>query len=151
MNFAQHRIASGVIAAVSVWVFWISFTRQPAEAFLFPRVISVFFLIFAFWTFGKALLGMSKVGSGLSRRQVKNIAPGVAVAAIYIFWAAKGVGFYVSSTIVFFLLLTLYDPSPNSKPKTWIKRGLITLGFLVIMYILFALILKVFTPRGMFI
>lgn len=151
MNFAQHRIASGIIAAVSVWVCWISFTQQPAQAFLFPRVISIFFLIFALWTFGKAVLGLTKVGGGLSMQQFRNILPGAAIAAIYVFWAAKGLGFYVSSTIAFFLLLTLYDPSPNSLPKTWIRRGLITLGFLVIMYILFALTLKVFTPRGMFI
>lgn len=151
MNFAQHRIASGVIAAVSAWVFWISFTQQPAEAFLFPRIISVFFLIFSLWTFGKALLGKSKAGTGLTRRQVRNIVPGVVVAAIYIFWAAKGLGFYVGTTVVFFILLTLYDPSPNSEAKTWIKRALITLGFIAIMYVLFALILKVFTPRGMFI
>jgi hypothetical protein len=151
MNFAQHRIASGIIAAVSIWVCWISFTQKPAEAFLFPRVISVFFLIFALWTFGRAVLGLSRVGNGLTRETFKNMVPGLVIGSVYIFWAAKALGFYTSATIVFFLLLPLYDPAPNQEAKTWIKRGLITLGFLAIMYILFAMILKVFTPRGMFI
>lgn len=151
MNYLQHRISSGIIAVVAIWVCWISFTQRPAEAFLFPRVIAVFFLILALWTFAKAILGRSRVGNGLSRIAAKNMAPGVAVAGIYIFWAAKALGFYTSSTIAFFILLSLYDPAPNSEPKTWIKRAIITVGFIVIMYALFAGVLKVYTPRGMFI
>jgi len=151
MNYLQHRISSGIIAIVAIWVCWISFTQKPAEAFLFPRVIAVFFLILALWTFAKAVLGRSRVGNGLSRTAAKNMAPGVAVAGIYIFWAAKALGFYCSSTIAFFILLSLYDPAPSSELKTWIKRSLITAGFIAIMYALFAGVLKVYTPRGMFI
>lgn len=151
MNYLQHRISSGVIAAVAIWVCWISFTQKPAEAFLFPRVIAVFFLILAVWTFVKALLRRSRVGNGLTRTAAKNMAPGVAIAGIYIFWAAKALGFYTSSTIAFFILLSLYDPAPNSESKTWIKRAIITAGFIAIMYALFAGVLKVYTPRGLFI
>ena len=151
MNYLQHRISSGIIALVAAWVCWISFTQKPAEAFLFPRVIAAFFLVLAIWTFAKALLGRSKVGNGLSMQAAKNMAPGVGIAFIYIFWAAKALGFYFSSGITFFLLLSMYDPSPNNEPKTWIKRAIITAGFIIIMYTLFAVVLKVFTPRGMFI
>lgn len=150
MNVSQHRVASGIVAAVAVWVCWISFTQEPAGAFLFPRVISIFFLIFALVTFGKALMGLSKVGGGLSRKQFRNMAPGLIVAGLYIFWGASALGFYTSSGVVFFMLLSLYDPAPNSEARTWIRRALITVGFLVIMYALFALTLKVYTPRGVF-
>lgn len=151
MNYTQHRIASGVIAVVAAWVCWISFTQQPAEAFLFPRIISVVFLILAALTFVKALLKRTKVGDGLSMDAAKNMLPGLVVAFVYVYWAAKFLGFYTSSTIVFFILLSLYDPAPNSEPKTWIKRAIITAGFTAIMYALFAVVLNVFTPRGMFI
>lgn len=151
MNYLQHRISSGIIAVVAIWVCWISFTQRPAEAFLFPRVIAVFFLVLALWTFAKAILGRSRVGNGLTKTAAKNMAPGVAVAAIYIFWAAKALGFYTSSTFAFFILLSLYDPAPNSEPKTWVKRTVITVGFIAIMYALFAGVLKVYTPRGLFI
>lgn len=151
MNYAQHRIASGVILVVAAWVCWISFTQQPAEAFLFPRIISVAFLALSVVTFIKAMLRQTKVGAGLSFEAMKNMLPGLAVAIIYIFWAAKTLGFYTSSTIVFFILLSLYDPSPNNELKTWIKRAVITAGFTAIMYALFAVLLNVFTPRGMFI
>jgi FtsH-binding integral membrane protein len=151
MNIQQHRISSGIIALVAVWVCYLSFTSQPTDAYLFPRVIAIFFLGFAVWTFVKAMMGNSKSGNGLTLDMFKNMAPGMLVSAIYIFWAAKNVGFFVATTITFFMLVTLYDPAPHNEAKTWIKRSLITAGFIIVMYALFAKILQVYTPRGMFI
>jgi hypothetical protein len=151
MNFLQHKISSGLVALVGTWVCYISFTSQPADAYLFPRIISVFFLTLAVWTFAKALLGRSKVGNGLSLVMFKNMGPGVIISAIYIFWAAKGLGFYSATTVAFFLLLSCYDPAPHSDPKVWVKRAIITAVFVAIMYALFAKVLVVYTPRGMFI
>ena len=54
MNIFQHRLASGFVASIAIIVCYISFTRQPSDAYLFPRVISVFFLTLALWTFVKA-------------------------------------------------------------------------------------------------
>lgn len=146
----QHIAASGVVASVGIWVAYVSFTQEPAAAFLFPRMISSVFVILALWTFAKALMGRSKVGHGLSAESLKNIAPGLIVALIYIFWAAKGLGFYTASTITFFILLSLYDPAPHKALRTWIKRIIITAGFLAVMYGLFAALLNVYTPREIF-
>ncbi|WP_338550884.1 tripartite tricarboxylate transporter TctB family protein [Roseovarius phycicola] len=143
----QHIIASGLVAAVGIAVAYISYTQEPADAFLFPRLISTVFLVLALWTFGKAVLGRTKVGNGLSRVAIINILPGLIVALIYIFWAAKALGFYTASTITFFILLSLYDPAPHGEARTWIKRALITAGFLAVMYGLFAQLLTVFTPK----
>ena len=146
----QHIIASGVVAAVGIWVAFVSYTQEPADAFLFPRLISTVFVVLALWTFGKALLGRTKVGNGLSREAMLNILPGLVVALVYVFWAAKGLGFYTATTITFFILLTLYDPAPLTDIKAWIKRVVITVGFLAVMYGLFAKLLTVFTPREIF-
>lgn len=143
----QHIAASGAVAAVGIWVAYISYTQQPSEAFLFPRLISSVFAVLAIWTFAKACLGWTKVGSGVSGKQMINLLPGLIIALIYIFWAAKGLGFYTATTIAFFLLLSLYDPAPHGQIKSWLKRALITAGFMVVMYGLFALLLKVYTPR----
>lgn len=147
---SQHIIASGLVAAVGIWVTYISFTQQPSEAFLFPRLISSVFVVLALWTFGKALLGRTKVGAGLSAGAMKNIAPGLIVMLVFIFWAAKALGFYTASTITFFILLSLYDPAPHGEIKSWAKRIAITAGFLAVMYGLFAVLLNVFTPREVF-
>ncbi len=143
----QHIIASGLIAAVGVTVAYISFTQEPAAAYVFPRLISSVFAILAIWTFVKAVLGRTKVGKGLSGGAIKNMLPGLVILIAYAFWAAKALGFYTATTIAFFMVLTLYDPAPHNDPKTWVKRLLITAGFIAVMYGLFAMLLNVFTPR----
>ena len=146
----QHVVASGIVAVVGVWITYVSYTAEPAGAFLFPRIISTVFVVLALWTFGKAVLGRTKVGNGLSGEALKNILPGLFVALIFVYWAAKSLGFYTASTIAFFILVSLYDPSPHGEARSWIKRIVITAGFLAVMYGLFALLLNVFTPREIF-
>jgi hypothetical protein len=146
----QHIVASGLVAAVGVWITYVSYTQQPAAAFLFPRIISTVFVVLALWTFGKAVLGRTKVGAGLDRRAILNILPGLAMAMVYVFWAAKALGFYTASTIVFFILVSLYDPAPHWEPKSWVRRVIVTAGFVAVMYGLFAKLLNVFTPREIF-
>lgn len=149
-NKLTHVLSSGVIAAVGITVAYISFTQQPSAAFLFPRLISTVFVVLALWTFGKALMGLSRTGQGVSLDAMKRMFPGLAVSCIYIFWAAKSLGFYTATTIAFFILLSLYDPAPHSEAKSWVKRVIITAGFLAVMYCLFALLLKVYTPREIY-
>ena len=146
----QHIIASGLIACVGVSIAYISFTQEPAAAFIFPRLISSVFAVLAIWTFVKAILGRTKVGNGISADAMRNMLPGLVVAIVYVYWAAKALGFYTATTIAFFVLLSLYDPAPHSELKTWGKRILITAGFMAVMYGLFAQLLNVFTPREIF-
>lgn len=147
---SQHVIASGLIAGIGISIAYISFTQEPADAFIFPRLISSVFAVLAIWTFVKAVLGRTKVGNGISVVAMRNMAPGLIVAVIYVFWAAKGLGFYTATALAFFILLSLYDPAPHSEVKSWVKRSLITAGFMAVMYGLFALLLNVFTPREIF-
>lgn len=147
MSRFQHILPSGLILAVGLWVAWISFTQEPAGAFLFPRLISAVFVALAAWTFGRAVLGMSRVGTGLSMALVANLAPGFLVALVYIFWAADFLGFYTATAITFFILLSLYDPAPHDRAKSWIKRAIITVCYMAVMYGLFAVLLKAYTPQ----
>ena len=150
MSRMQHIIPSGIIALVGIWVAYVSFTQQPAEAFLFPRLISVVFVALALWTFGKALLGWSKVGQGVSLDLAKTIAPGMILAIIYVFWGAKTLGFYTAATIAVFILITWYDGKPMAAISSWIRRILVTALIIAVLYGLFAQLLTVYTPRGMF-
>ena len=147
MSRTQHIIPSGLIFAVGCWIAWISYTQQPADAFLFPRLISTAFVALAGWTFVKALLGWSKIGSGVTRQMAINLFPGLIVSLIYVFWAAKNLGFYTATALTFFALLSLYDPAPHNAAKSWIKRAIITACFIAVMYAVFGLLLKVYTPR----
>ena len=146
----QHIVGSGIVALVGIWVTYVSYTQQPSEAFLFPRLISTVFVVLALWTFAKACLGWTRVGNGISARQFANLLPGLVVALIYVFWAAKGLGFYSATTVAFFILLCLYDPNSHRSSKAWLKRLVITAVFMAVMYGLFALLLNVYTPREVF-
>ena len=146
----QHVIPSGAIAALGLWVCYVSFTQQPAQAFLFPRLISSVFVVLALWTFGRVVMGLSRAGTGIGRTMFLNILPGLVVASVYIFWAAETLGFYSGSALAFFALLSLYDPAPHRDIKSWMRRAVITSGFILVMYLLFAKLLSVFTPRGLF-
>ncbi len=144
----QHTISSSVVFLIAAIVAYISFTQEPADAFLFPRLIAIFFVSLAAWNFVRAITGVAKVGAGLDMKEFKNIIPGLAVMLIFVFFAAKVIGFYLSSTIAFMLIFTLYDPAPLNNGKAWVKRLIVTVCFMTVMYCLFALLLKVQTPSG---
>jgi hypothetical protein len=146
----QHLAPNVIVTALAAVVTWISFTQEPAEAYLFPRLISVFMLVMALWSLARAVLGISRVGTGLSAETALNLAPGVALILIYVFWAAKTLGFYTASTAAFLLLFTIYDPTPVTNLRGWVKRIVITAAFMAVMYALFTLLLKVQMPRGLY-
>jgi hypothetical protein len=76
-----------------------------------------------------------------------NIRPGLIIGGIFAFYLGKALGFYTATAIVVFALVSFYDPAPHGEVKVWIKRVLITAGFVAVMYLLFAMLLGVFTPR----
>ncbi|MGI9356518.1 MAG: tripartite tricarboxylate transporter TctB family protein [Rhizobiaceae bacterium] len=149
-NRMQHLVPAFIILGLATIVTWLSFTQQPAEAFLFPRIIAVVFMLLAVWNFIRAATGLARVGRGIEKQDAVNLLPGLIVMLVLVFWAAKALGFYVSSTIAFFVVYSLYDPASYSGAKDWLKRAVITAAFMGVIYTLFALVLQVQTPRGIF-
>ena len=146
----QHLVPSTVILVLAATVAFLSFTREPAAAFLFPRLVSVVMLSLALWNFLRAARGLSKVGTGINAAQLKAILPGLVVLAVFIFFAAKYLGFYVASFAAFFVMFSIYDPDSHASVKVWGKRIVITFLFMLVIYGLFSMLLKVQTPRGLF-
>lgn len=147
---AQHLIPASVILVLALSVAWLSFTREPADAFLFPRMIGSVMLLLALWNFLRAFLGMARVGDGLGKSAVANLLPGLILMVVFVLFAAKFFGFYVASYVAFLGVYSLYDPAAHLSAATWVKRLLVTTGFMLVIYGLFTLLLKVQTPRGMF-
>ena len=147
---SQHIVPGIIVFGVAVLVTWLSFTAEPVEAYAFPRIVSIFFVALAAWNLLRAVAGWSKVGEGISRQTFVNLIPGVLVMLVYVFWAAKALGFYTASIIAFFVLYSLYDPAPLNSSRDWTKRAIITAAFMAVIYLLFALVLRVQTPRGIF-
>ena len=146
----QHLAPAAVVLGLALLVAWLSFTQEPAGSFLFPRVVSVFFVALAVWNFARAALGLAKVGGGIDPGTASRILPGLIVMSVTVFWAAKAIGFYVASMLAFFAILSLYDPAPHARAGTWTKRVVVTAAFMAVIYMLFAMLLQVQTPRGLF-
>jgi ABC-type multidrug transport system permease subunit len=146
----QHLVPATLVLALAATVTWLSFTREPADAFLFPRIISVVMVLLAAWNFARAALGLARVGAGFSYTQLLRLLPGVLVMCVYVFFAARWLGFYTASLATFVAIYALYDPAPHTALTSWLKRVAIAAIFIAIMYLLFSVLLKVQTPRGLF-
>jgi len=145
----QHLFPALSVLILAGTVAYLSFTREPADSFLFPRLVSVIMLGLAIWNFIRAALGLSKVGAGISVDMIKSILPGLLVMVVYVFFAAKYLGFYVSSLGTFLILFSLYDPASHKELRVWAKRIVVSVLFMLVIYALFNLLLKVQTPRGL--
>lgn len=147
---SQHLVPAIVILALAGSVAWLSFTREPASAYLFPRMIGSVMLVLAIWNFIRASLGIARVGEGLNRRALINLLPGLILMTFFVLFAAKYLGFYVASFIAFLGIYSLYDPASHLSVRAWVKRVVVTTGFMAVIYALFTLLLKVQVPRGLF-
>ena len=146
----QQVIPAAMVVALAGWVSYVSFAVEDPEPYLFPRLVAVALLLLSLLAFARAMAGRNRTGGGLRAGIVKNVAPGIAVMCVFVFFAAEFLGFYAASALTFFAIVTLYDPSSHRHPRTWAMRFVVMLGFMAVMYGLFSLLLKVQTPRGLF-
>lgn len=147
----QHLVPASAVLALAVVVTTLSFTQEPASAFLFPRIIATAMLILALWNFARAAMGIAKVGGGVPMQAFLNIVPGLAVVLVLVFGALTWLGFYTASFIGFLAIYTIYDPVPPGDGQAWLKRIVVTACFIAVIYGLFHQVLQVQTPRGLLI
>ena len=144
---AARLIAAGALL-VALGLYALAATADNPEAYLFPRLIGIGMALLAI-----VLLAETFVAGAEHEDRAPvpwlTIAPGIAVFAAYLY-AAEALGFYVAASLVFFCLITVYAPE-RSSVRGWVKRLSVTVVFIGAMYAVFGLLLKVQTPRGVFI
>ena len=62
MSYFQRLFPSVILTTIGIWVAWVSFTQEPAAAFLFPRIVATLFVILAGWGLIAALLNEMQGG-----------------------------------------------------------------------------------------
>lgn len=145
----QQALSAGLLVLLALWVAYVSFDVRDPEPYLFPRLIAIALLGLASLAFLRALQGRNRTGKGIERSTVIAIAPGLVVMAVYVFLAAEWLGFYLASALAFLAVYSLYDPGSRLAPRVWAGRLTVTLGFIALLYAVFALLLQVQTPRGL--
>ena len=147
----QQSIAALTILAVGGWVAFVSFNVEDPQPYLFPQLFSGIMVALAVMALVRAVRGLNRTGTGVGQRKFLNIAPGLAVMLVYVFVLADWLGFYASAFVAMLVLYSLYDPNPHRKLRSWAVRLVVTVGFVAVMYAVFALGLRVQTPEGILI
>ena len=119
-----------------------SFRGAPAEAYAFPRLLSILLLIFCA---AAALSRAEAASTPLDAATIKKIAPGIFVVVVYIA-SAETVGFYASAGAAFFALAFLYGRKPR---RVWVVFA-VSCAIMAALFGLFGLLLRAQTPRGFF-
>ena len=144
----QQSIAAVVILAVACWITVVSFDVEDPQPYLFPQLFSGIMVVLALMAVLRAARGRNRTGAGIGVRKFLNIAPGLAVMLVHVFVLADWLGFYAAAFLSMLTLYSLYDPNPHRKVRTWAVRLAVTIGFVAVVYAVFALGLKVQTPEG---
>ena len=144
----QQSIAAVVILAVACWITVVSFDVEDPQPYLFPQLFSGIMVVLALMAVLRAARGRNRTGAGIGVRKFLNIAPGLAVMLIHVFLLADWLGFYAAAFLSMLTLYSLYDPNLHRKVRTWAVRLAVTVGFVAVIYAVFALGLKVQTPEG---
>ncbi len=143
----DDRIAGAAALTVAAVLYWLGSSASSPEAYLFPRLISSGMAALAIAilasTWGRPAEGRQPVRPSVPW---PTLIPVLLVFVMYL-WAMEAVGFYVAGFAAFVLIVSVYAPDPFS-PKAIMKRVAVSVVFIGILYSIFALLLRVQTPRG---
>lgn len=144
----SHLTAGG--ALLLAVVLYISAATQEAEAaYQFPRLLAICMIIIALGMLIAAWRRMPEGGhTAATNISWDKLWPAFAVLVIYL-GIMEFVGFYISSLVVFFVLSTLYGPRLDLAPARLTRLVGTALAFMGVLYVIFAVFLRVQTPRGL--
>lgn len=146
----QQLIAATALLGFALWIAYVSFQVDNPRPYLFPQLISVTLVGLASAMLIRTLRGAKAAGRGITSSQSAAFAPAIALMLLYVTVLAPVLGYYIGAAVTFFGLYTIYDPASHSSLRNWGVRLAVTLAFISIIYIVFALGLHVLTPRGLF-
>lgn len=144
----QQSAAALIILAVACWIAFVSFNVEDPQPYLFPQLFSGIMAALAVMALTRAARGLNRTGVGIGRQKFGNILPGLAVMLVYAFLLAEWLGFYSAAFLGMLTLYSLYDPLSHRSVRNWAVRLAVTVGFVAVIYAVFALGLKVQTPPG---
>ena len=119
-----------------------------SDAYLFPRFIALAVGALGLAILGSTFLAARTAPSSASdvTRSWTSVVPVLAILVAYR-WAMELVGFYAAAFAAFVVIVWLYSPEPTTA-RTAAKRVAISAVFVGVIFAVFALLLRVQTPRG---
>ena len=147
-NRAAAILGDTLVLAIAIVITASAWLADSPEAYTFPRLITGLFLLFAIANLIRDAFFAAASVHGINTKLIKKIAPGGTIIATYIA-VADIAGFYLSSCITYATLSFVYEKTHNK--RTLAKNLAVAVTATILLYLVFALILKVQTPRGLLI
>lgn len=126
---------------IAFFLFYLSFRGGNSAAYLLPRTYSV---ILASIVIILIFFHIRKKNNFYKELNLTKIFPTIIFIILFILYG-EDLGFYFSTTLIFFFITTFYSPEEKSI-KNLIKAGIVCSVFMCFIYILFSLLLKVQVP-----
>ena len=133
------------ILFISILLAYVSFTggsENTSEAYLFPKLITSVMIILS--SFSLIFYFLNKSFS-VAKVDIKKLSVYLISLIIFIF-LGENIGFYLLAILLFFI--NSYYYSENKNVKKIIQTIIITTIFMLFIYFLFSIMLKVQVPRS---
>ena len=137
-----NKLSSVVLVLIlSILLTYASFSGGTSEAYIFPKLLSTVMIILSFLSL---VLYFYNKNEKITEVDIKRLS--IYLGSLLLFMVfGELLGFYFLAVLIFLIICYVYSETNNKKSIFY--NFLITLCFMIFIYFLFAILLKVQAPR----
>ena len=137
-----NKLSSVVLVLIlSILLAYASFSGGTSEAYIFPKLLSTVMIILSFLSL---VLYFYNKNEKITEVDIKKLS--IYLSSLLLFLVSgELLGFYFLAVLIFLIICYVYSEKKNKKSIFY--NFLITLCFMIFIYFLFAILLKVQAPR----
>jgi len=137
-----NKLSSVVLVLIlSILLAYASFSGGTSEAYIFPKLLSTVMIILSFLSL---ILYFYNKNEKITEVDIKKLSIYLGSLLLFLVFG-EFLGFYFLAVLIFFIICYVYSEKKNKKSIFY--NFLITLCFMIFIYFLFAILLKVQAPR----
>ena len=137
-----NKLSSVVLVLIlSILLAYASFSGGTSEAYIFPKLLSTVMIILSFLSLVLYLYNKNKK---ITEVDIKKLSIYLGSLLLFLVFGEL-LGFYFLAVLIFLIICYVYSEKKNKKNIFY--NFLITLCFMIFIYFLFAILLKVQAPR----
>jgi hypothetical protein len=137
-----NKLSSVVLVLIlSILLAYASFSEGTSEAYIFPKLLSTVMIILSFLSL---VLYFYNKNEKITEVDIKKLSIYLGSLLLFLVFGEL-LGFYFLAVLIFLIICYFYSEKKNEKSIFY--NFLITLCFMIFIYFLFAILLKVQAPR----